>query len=141
MTQITQWKQVIRKAFGMKSLTPKYIPFGESEWKDYRENPYRVIYMLQLNQGIEKSTLYEFLMEEWLPALKGVRGCSRVEIANDFAPGNGYVLLEFWDTKEIHDEVIPQLWHGTHKHAWKKLREIAMTVFLWEGIIVKQESK
>lgn len=136
-----RWKQLLRKAVGMKSPVPAYIPFNEPEWKDYSENPYRVIYVLQMKQGVEKSVLYKFLTQEWLTALKGAQGCISAEIANDFAPGSGYILLEFWETKNIHDEVIPKLWHGTHKHILEKLKELAMFAFLWEGIIVKQEAK
>ncbi len=141
---MNQWKQTLKKALGMKSQTPvqpEYIPFGEPEWKDYSENPYRVVYGLQMKPGVEKATLYEFLMQEWAPALKGAPGCTDVEMANDFASGSGYVLLEFWEKRQVHDEVIPHLWHGTHKHVLAKLKELAEFAFLWEGIVVERESK
>ncbi len=138
---MNQWVQVLKKALGVKDKIPAYVPFGEPEWKDYSDNPYRVIYLLQMNEGIDKATLYEFLTQEWMPALSNARGCTGVEIVHDFAPGSGYVLLEFWETKAVHDQAIRNLWHGTHTHVLAKLRELSEFAFLWEGIVVERAVK
>lgn len=138
---MNQWKQALKKAVGMKNQMPQSVPFAEPTWKHYGENPYRVIYLLQMKEGIEKKILYEFLTQAWIPALKGARGCRCVEMADDFAQDSGYVLLELWETKEAHDEAIPQLWYITHKPVFAKLKENASFAFLWEGIVVEREQE
>jgi hypothetical protein len=136
---VNWWKQTFKKALGVKEKPNTYIPFAEPAWKDYSENPYRVVYALQMKAGVEKATLSEFLVNEWLPALGGVKGCEGVELVNDFAEGSGYILLELWETKHVHDEGIRRLWHGTHKHVLAKLKELAEFAFLWEGITVERQ--
>jgi len=133
-----EWlKRAFRRVTGTKGSS-SYAPFSEPDWENYDGNPYRVIYILRMKEGVKKSELYEFLIGEWLPALKGARGCIGVEIVDDFAPGSGYTLLELWETRKVHDEEIPKLWYGTHRHIFDRLKEVGEFVFLWEGIILRE---
>ena len=107
------------------------------EWEVYADNPYRVFYEVRPKQGEGKDDLLRFLNDAWIPLLEAAEGCQYVEVADNFGPTHGVVLIELWRNREVHDRVAGRLWNVDKPDVLAELRRVSTFVGHWEGVVVQ----
>ena len=111
-------------------------PGFERDWSDSADRPYRVAYAIRSQTPRTDTALVEFLLEEWVPALRSADGLVSVEVADSFEEDRKDLVTELWRSKSLHGEGVPGLWFGTHAAVYEKFTSIAAFYVLWEGIVL-----
>ncbi len=96
----------------------------------------RAFYLITLKSGAKLSELKDFLLKEWIPATKATSGCLSVEMWEDHYGRAGYMILELWESKQVHFQNVSRLWGEEKKDVFQRLHQYGIMESNWGGEII-----